>query len=136
MEKEIIIDGENAILGRLASYTSKELLKGKEIIIINADKVIITGRKEEIVEKYLKLMKKGGSSLKGPRIIRSSERILKRVIRGMLPHKKGRGSDALKRVRCYNDIPEEYKEKKKIKSGKVKTTRFITLKELAKRLKE
>ena len=47
-----IIDGTNAILGRLASYTAKELLKGEEIIIVNCEKIIITGNKKNIEENF------------------------------------------------------------------------------------
>ena len=88
-----------------------------------------------IVEKYATLVKKGGHSLKGPKIIRTPERILKRTVRGMLSHKQTRGSDAIKRVICHNEIPEEYKESKKIKAGREKKGKFITLRQLAGLLK-
>ena len=34
--------------------------------------------------------------------------ILKRTVRGMLPHKMRRGSDALSRLRVYVGIPREF----------------------------
>ncbi|MFA5992325.1 MAG: 50S ribosomal protein L13 [Candidatus Pacearchaeota archaeon] len=130
MEKEIVIDGANATMGRLASYAAKQALNGDKVIILNANDVIIVGHKKSIVEDFKELIKKGGSSLKGPRIVRTPERILKRTIRGMLPHKQGRGSDALDRVVCYNDVPEKYSSAKKIIAGKEKKGEKITLKEL------
>ncbi|MFH1307477.1 MAG: 50S ribosomal protein L13 [archaeon] len=130
---KLIIDGENATLGRLSSFIAKQALLGKEIAVVNSEKVIITGTKENILEKYSILVKKGGSSQKGPKIIRTPERILKRTIRGMLSHKKGRGSEAFDRIRCYNKIPEEYKDSKKIKSGR--KNKGMTLRELTKLLK-
>ena len=33
----MIIDGEGHILGRLASVTSKKLLEGEEIVVLNAE---------------------------------------------------------------------------------------------------
>ena len=42
-----IIDGKNAILGRLASDTAKRLLSGETVEIINAKDVIITGNLTE-----------------------------------------------------------------------------------------
>ena len=42
----MIINGEGHILGRLASITSKKLLEGEEVIILNADKIMLTGNKD------------------------------------------------------------------------------------------
>ena len=47
-----VINGEDATLGRLASYVAKELLKGNQIIIVNCDEVIITGNKKNIKEHF------------------------------------------------------------------------------------
>ena len=41
-----IIDGKNAVLGRLASFVAKEALKGEEIVIVNCDEIMITGNKK------------------------------------------------------------------------------------------
>ena len=134
MEDKIIIDGTHATMGRLSSFVAKQALLGKKIIIVNVNEVVIVGKKEDILSKYQILFKKGGSSQKGPRIIRTPERILKRVIRGMLPHKQMRGRDALNNIRCYNEIPTEFLEVKKIRAGKEKRGKFILLKELSKLL--
>ena len=133
--KKIIIDGTNATMGRLASFVAKQALYGKEIVVVNADNVLISGDKRTTLKKYQERIKRGGASLKGQKIVRTSERILKRTIRGMLSHKQGRGNDALKRVRCYNTIPKEYEASKKILSGRKKGGKTITLKELVKLIK-
>ena len=87
-----IIDGTNAVLGRLASYAAKQALQGEEIVILNCDKVIITGRKQKLREEFLEKRRRVGSSQKGPKLHRSSEKIVKRTIRGMLPnYREGRG---------------------------------------------
>jgi len=135
MELQIIIDGENATLGRLASYSAKQAVLGKKIIIVNAEKVVIIGGKRGILEKYNRLVRLGGSGLKGPKIIRTPERILKKTIRGMLAHKQGRGREALKRIRCYNTIPKEFENEKRIKAGREKHGKLLTLKELVKLIK-
>ena len=132
MTEQKIIDGKNAILGRLSSYVAKQALLGNKIVIINANEAIIMGNKDVIVRKYSELIKKGGSSQKGPKIARTPERILKRTIRGMLSHKQERGREAFSRIKCYNEVPEEYKESKKIVAGKEKKYKFLTLKELVK----
>lgn len=135
MQKEIIIDGKNASLGRLASYAAKQAMLGSRIIIVNANEVVIMGNKKEIIERYKVKIKRGGTSMKGPIIIRTPERILKRTIRGMLAHKQGRGIDAFERVKCYNKIPNEYENMKKIVAGKEKHGKFITLNELVQMIK-
>ena len=42
----MIIDGEGCVLGRLASITSKNLLEGEEVVILNAEKIMLTGNKD------------------------------------------------------------------------------------------
>ncbi len=114
-----IIDGKDAVLGRLASFVAKSLLEGEEIIIVNCEKMIITGNKKRIQEDFEEKRSKVGSGQKGPKVSRLSERIVKRAIRGMLPnHRKGRGKEALKKIKCYVGMPEEYEKSKKILAGR------------------
>lgn len=129
-----IIDGKNAILGRLASYAAKEVLKGEEIVIVNCEQVIITGNKKNIKTNFEEKRTKVGSTQKGPKVSRTSEKIVKTAIRGMLPnYRKGRGKIAFKKIKCYVGTPKEFLESKKITSGKEKKTKFIKVKELQKK---
>ena len=48
---------------------------------------------------------------KGPTHPRRPETYAKRALRGMLPYKKPKGKNAYKRVKIYNDVPEEYSDK-------------------------
>ena len=128
-----IIDGTNAAMGRLASYVAKESLKGEEIIILNCDKVIITGNRKTTEKEFQEKRDRVGSAQKGPKHIKTSERIVKRVIRGMLPnHRFGRGREAWKRIKCYNGVPKEFQDKKMIKAGKEKTCKFTAVKHFTK----
>jgi len=130
--KKIILDANGAIFGRLCGFAAKKALEGNEIIIVNSNDVIITGNKKDTIMKYKKLRDKGGSSQKGPKYIKIPFKMLKRGIRGMLPdHRKGIGKQAFSRIKCYNDVPKEFEDEKKIKSGKIKPKKFIKLKELA-----
>jgi ribosomal protein uL13 len=128
-----IIDGENIVLGRLASYVSKEVLKGEEFIVLNCDKVVITGNKRDIKNKFEERVRRGGHSQKGPFHIKSSERIVKRTIRGMLPdHRVGRGKIAFKKIKCYNGIPKEFEDSTKIALNEKNFNKFILVKEMIK----
>ena len=48
---EVVVDASGIVLGRLASYVSKLILEGEVVVVINAEKAVITGRKESIIEK-------------------------------------------------------------------------------------
>ena len=126
-----IIDGKNATFGRLASYAAKKALKGEDIIIVNCKQVIITGNRKNIQKEFLEKRSRVGSSQKGPKYHRPSDKIVKRAIRGMLPdHRKGRGREAFKRIKCYVGVPKEFEESKKISSGKEKGDKFIQVGEI------
>ena len=132
-KQRIIIDAENAVLGRLASFTAKQALLGKEVIIVNAEKTIVVGNKKNIIQIYESKRKLGGPSLHGPFFPTLSEKILKRTIRGMLNYKEGKGKEAFKRIKTYRGVPLELKEENKIKSGKGK--KGISLEEISRLLR-
>ncbi|MEK6908449.1 MAG: 50S ribosomal protein L13 [Nanoarchaeota archaeon] len=132
---KIVIDGSNAILGRLASHVAKQALFGKEVSVVNCEKTVVSGNRKVIVEKYKILRIKGGSSLKGPKFPTQPAMIVKRTIRGMLSHKQGRGADALKRVKCYEGLPEEFAESKKETIAQAKGMSTMTLKEISEELR-
>ena len=109
---------------------------GEEIRIVNSEKAVITGDKDKIFEKY-KNRRSRGAPLVGPYFPKTSERIVKRTIRGMLPYKQPRGREALDRVKCYVGVPAEFKGKEqKFEEFNVSTTyaNFITVGELSKKL--
>jgi large subunit ribosomal protein L13 len=134
-----IVDGDGLILGRLASEVAKKLLKekDKEIAIVNAERVVISGSKERIFKDY-KVRKDRGSKEKGPFFPKMPDRIVKRTIRGMLPYKQARGRDALSRVKVYLGVPEEYeqREKKRVENAMAErlSRKYITLGEVSKKL--
>ncbi len=128
-----IINGENTALGRLASFVAKESLKGEEIRIINCEKVIITGNKEFTEKAFLQKRSRVGTRQIGPKVSRSSERIVKRAIRGMLPdHRRGRGKEAFKRIICYKGVPQELKDMESISLDKKEEIKHIKVEHLSK----
>ena len=128
-----IIDGKNAVLGRLASYAAKEALKGEDIVILNCEHVIITGNKRDIRETFERKRRRVGSGQKGPKHSRTADKIVKRTIRGMLPnHRKGRGKIAFKKINCFIGVPNEFEERKKISGKREKKTKFISVRDISK----
>jgi len=105
----IIVNAENLILGRMATFVAKQALLGQEVRVINADKAIISGTKAKTIEDA-KHERNRGTPAKGPFITKMPDRYVRRVIRGMLPYKITKGAEAYKRILCYSGIPEEFKD--------------------------
>ena len=123
-----VIDGKNAILGRLASRAAKQLLNGESISIVNAEKIIITGSPQSIKEKYL-ARRRRGSAHHGPYYPTRPDLIVRRTVRGMLPYKTNRGRNAFKRLRVYVGIPEGTANAEKMEAS-IKSN-YITVGEVA-----
>ncbi len=129
------VNAEGLVLGRVASYVATLLLDGKEVIIVNADKAIITGRKKDIILHYKK-ERKLVHKRKGPYYPKRPDRIFKRTVRGMLPSKKARGKNALKRLKVYvgepeSVLPKNVKYTEMPKSAKRRPARFVELGEVS-----
>jgi len=125
-----IIDGKGEVMGRLASYAVKEALKGEEIAILNCDQVLISGNFKMIEADFLQKRQRGLYAQKGPYHHKTSEKIVKRAIRGMVPdHREGRGREAFKRIKCYNKVPKEFEGKDIIKFGSDKKGKYFKVKE-------
>lgn len=134
----IVIDATNLIVGRLATYAAKHALLGEQVRVINAEKAVISGKKANIFNDYLR-KRAMGTHAKGPFVHRNPEKLLRRSIRGMLPYKKPRGREAYKRILCYTGIPDEFKDKKYVTYedahiSKLPSLKYIDLKTLSKRL--
>jgi large subunit ribosomal protein L13 len=101
-----IIDAENLILGRMASIIAKRLLEGENVIIINAEKTVISGKKKSRVKEAKKFLGVGHPK-KGPFHYRRPDRVVRRTVRGMLPYKQFKGKQAYKRLKAFIGIPEK-----------------------------
>jgi large subunit ribosomal protein L13 len=110
LENKVFIDAEGAILGRLASKAAKLALEGKEVIIFNAEKAVISGKKPAILSEVKRKLETRtlASVEKSPTHAKRPDLYVRRVIRGMLPWKKPKGKNAYKRVKVYIGIPEGF----------------------------
>ncbi|MBQ9637731.1 MAG: 50S ribosomal protein L13 [Prevotella sp.] len=119
----VVIDATDQVVGRLCSKVAK-LLRGKykpsftphvdcgdNVIIINADKVVFTGKKEtdKVYTRYTGYP--GGQRFTSPEALRKqpfgSERIIKHAVKGMLP--KGRlGRHLLDNLYVYNGTEHKH----------------------------
>lgn len=133
----IIIDATDLVAGRLASRVAKLALEGEVIRIVNAEKAIISGRRNAIIKEFVKRVNRG-NALAGPFYPKRADRVLKRIIRGMLPYKKERGGKAFKRIKTYLGVPSDLKDKAKtikdLHLGNSNIQRYITLNDLSSQL--
>jgi len=130
------IDASEHVLGRLASVVAKRLLDGEEIVVVNAERALVTGDRAGIFREF-KWRREVGSQRKGPFYPKRPDRILERAIRGMVPHKRPRGKTAMKRLKVCVAVPAEYKDKKLEKipeASHVTTESFVSLGEISRYL--
>merc|ERR1719216_528591 len=139
-EKEIIVDGRNHLLGRLASIVAKELLNGQKVVVVRCEQILRSGslfrnklkRQEQMHHRCNTNPRRTATHWKSP------SRIFWKVLRGMLPHKTPRGAAALGRLKVFEGIPFPYDQRKRmvipdaLRTLRLKARRnFCTLGELA-----
>lgn len=142
-----LIDAKDKIFGRFCSQIAKKALLGDHIVIINAKDAIISGTKNNIHENFLAKLNISTATnpRRGPFWPRRPDTFMRNSIKKMLPRKKLRGKEALKRVHVYiEDIPERFKKRyknlKPTEINKVDKNRlsyynkFITLENLCLRI--
>ena len=131
----VVIDAENAVVGRLATVVARILIGktktyytphfdcGDNVIIINAEKIRFTGNKMEDKEYVRHTGYPGGQRFATPRELlrRKPIAILEHAIRGMLP--KNRLGDQLYRnlyVYAGPNHPHEGQQPKLININEIK----------------
>lgn len=142
-----LYDASDKILGRFCSHIAKKALLGEYIVIVNAKDAIISGTKRNIHERHLAKLNISTATnpRRGPFHERRPDNFMRRVIKQMLPRKKLRGKEALKRVHVYiSDIPERFKSKyQKLVPNEIQNVdkkrlsyynRYITLEDLCQRI--
>ena len=95
-----VVDASGKVLGRLASEIALRLRgkhkpeytphvdTGDNIVVINADKIVVTGGKEEKKQYYRHTMIPGGIYETSYRLMQEKYpgRVLEKAVKGMLPH--------------------------------------------------
>ena len=134
---QTVIDAEGLILGRMASVVAKRLLEGERIDIVNAEGAVVSGKRLQVIKERKEFLEVGGPT-KGPFHYRKPNAIIRRTIRGMLPHRKPRGRDAYRRLKVHIGVPRKLGgvEAESIKVAHVDRLRgrYITVGEIAKNI--
>jgi large subunit ribosomal protein L13 len=101
-----LVDASGLVLGRAASLIAKRLLQGESIVVVNAERSVVIGDRAMVLETY-RANRARGSKRTGPHFPRYPDRIFRRTVRGMLPHLKTRGKEALDRLEVYIGTPTD-----------------------------
>ena len=114
-KKWVVIDGQNLVVGRLASLVANRLRgkhkptftphvdMGDNVIVINAEKVVFTGRKLDQKKYYRHTGYPGGIKERTARKViegRFPERVLEKAVERMLP-RGPLGRQQLKNLKVY-----------------------------------
>ncbi|HLE76060.1 MAG TPA: 50S ribosomal protein L13 [Candidatus Bathyarchaeia archaeon] len=130
-----IINANGLILGRMASKVAKRLLNGEEVIIVNAEKSVLSGKKKSKVAEAKEFLEVG-APMRGPFHYRRPDRIMRKTVRGMLPFKQPKGKNAYKRLKVFMGVPDELRDRKMDTLAEAQVTKLkgphFTLAELAK----
>ncbi|ACL68912.1 50S ribosomal protein L13 [Halothermothrix orenii] len=124
-----VVDATDKVLGRLATKIA-EILRGKHkptftphvdtgdyVIVVNADKVKLTGRKWEQKKYYRHSGYPGGlKEMSYEKLLQTKpELIIEKAVRGMLPHNR-LGRKMIKKLKVYAgpDHPHEAQKPEKL----------------------
>ena len=124
-----VADADSQVLGRLASKIA-QILRGKHkvnfvphmdngdcVVVVNAEKVMVTGNKEEDKSYFRHTGYVGGVKMTSLAHLRRTypERIIEKAVKGMLPHNKlGRRMLGHLKVYAGPDHPHDAQDPKKL----------------------
>ncbi len=136
----VYVDATNQIAGRLSSKVAKLILDGKRVVVVNAEKSLISGSRNSVVKQWQEKLEISSrvNPIYGPIHPRRPDNIMRRMVRGMVPRKKPKGAAAMKRLRVYIGVPEGVDSAKLTKFEDAAAPRpipvYVTMKELSKTL--
>lgn len=132
-----LVNADGLILGRMASVVAKKLLNGEKVIIVNAEKAVISGKKKSKVAEAKEFLEVGAPR-RGPFHYRRPDRILRKTVRGMLPFKQPKGKTALKKLKVFISVPEDLQGQQLVSIEEAQAAKlngpYFTLADLAKEI--
>lgn len=136
----VYIDATDQIAGRLSSKVAKLILSDKNVVVVNAEKALVSGSRTSVINQWKERLELGSkvNPIYGPIHPRRPDNILRRMVRGMVPRKKPKGASAMKRLRVYVGVPAAVKADKMTKFEDAKATRpvpvYVTMADLSRSL--
>lgn len=115
-ERRVVIDGRGHLYGRLASIVAKEILTGQRIVVVRCEELVRSGslRKNELRWKSFRRKRCSTNPKYGPIHFKSPSKMFWRSVRGMIPHKRAHGAEALRRLKVFEGVPAPYDTVRKV----------------------
>jgi len=111
-----VIDAKGLVHGRLASNVAEMIMDGEEVVILNAEGIVITGQKEMVFADFKAKVDRGDTTKrKGPFYPRRADLLFKRCVRGMIPWKTTSGRDAYRRLHVFVGTPKQFESCEKLR---------------------
>ena len=111
-----IIDGRNAVLGRLGSIVAQRIMDGEEIVVVNAESIVVTGERDMVFADYKARVDRGDTTKrKGPFYPRRADLLFKRSVRGMIPWTTTSGREAYRRLHVFVGTPKQFADAETVK---------------------
>ena len=105
-----IIDGRNAILGRLGSIVAQRIMDGEEIVVVNAESIVVTGERDMVFADYKARVDRGDTTKS-----RRADLLFKRSVRGMIPWTSTSGREAYRRLHVFVGTPKQFADAELVK---------------------
>lgn len=136
----VIVNADNQVVGRLSSMVAKMLLDGKKVVIVNAGGAVISGTKTATLREIREFdnVRSAVNPKNTPRHFSRPDMMMKRTIRGMLPRRKPKGREALKRLRIYLGMPTAVEGEPLVLEGTSATKlshKYVKLQEISDRIR-
>jgi large subunit ribosomal protein L13 len=113
-QKWFLVDASGKTVGRIASKIA-HIIRGKHkptftpnadlgdfVVVINAEKVVVTGKRQELKEYYHNTLYPGGARFESIKDVMKTkpEVVLEHAVKGMLPHNR-LGRKMIKKLKVY-----------------------------------
>lgn len=124
-QKWFLVDASGQTLGRIASRVA-HILRGKHkpiftpnvdcgdyVVVINADKVKVTGRRNELKTYFHHTLYPAGATVESYKELMKTnpERIFTHAVKGMIPHNR-LGAQVIKKLKVYRGTEHPHKAQK------------------------
>lgn len=130
-----VIDGKGLIYGRLASVVATKILEGEEVVVLNAEQIIITGERAEVFSEFKHKVDVGEvTKRKGPFYPRRADLLFKRCVKGMIPRYTTTGREAYRMLHVFVGVPKQFEASEKVKveyASKAPQCKYVTLGEIS-----
>lgn len=110
MNRELVIDGTDHVVGKLAAFVAKKALEGYTIHVLCSEKMVFTGPMHRHVAMYKSYLNKRNvtNPARGAFHYKEPSKYFRKVFRNMACRKTVRGKSAASRIFVYEGIPKQF----------------------------